>query len=49
MRVHLFLTLLTGGLWAVVWIAVTLGRGEDRVLLDADAWGNIWARRVTGT
>ena len=46
---HMFLTLLTGGLWAVVWIAVTLGRGEDRVLLDADVWGNVWARRVTGT
>jgi hypothetical protein len=30
-------------------IAMTLGRGEDRVLLDADACGNVWARRVTGT
>ena len=46
---HAFLTLLTGGLWAVVWLTVALGRGEDRVLLDADSWGNVWARRVTGT
>ena len=46
---HGFLTFLTGGLWVVVWIALALGGGEDRVLLDVDAWGNVWARRVTGT
>jgi hypothetical protein len=46
---HAILTFFTGGLWALVWIAVTLGRGEERVQLEADRWGNVWAKRVVGT
>ena len=45
---HAVMTLFTGGLWAVVWLAVFLGRGEDRIRLEVDAWGNVWASRVTG-
>lgn len=43
---HAFATLITAGLWAVIWIADVLGRREDRVLLEVDDWGNVWAQRV---
>jgi hypothetical protein len=43
---HAVMTLLTGGLWAVVWLALALGRREDRVRLEADQWGNVWAQPV---
>lgn len=45
---HALMTLITGGLWAVVWIPLALGRREDRVRLEADSWGNVWARPVAG-
>ena len=43
---HAVMTLLTGGLWAVVWLALALGKREDRVRLEADQWGNVWPRPV---
>ena len=45
---HAAMTLVTGGLWSVVWLALALGRREDRVRLEADRWGNVWARPVAG-
>lgn len=45
---HALMTIVTGGLWAIVWLALALGRREDRVCLEADSWGNVWARPVTG-
>ena len=39
---HFILTLLTGGLWGFVWIAVILSRKENRVRYEVDPWGNIW-------
>jgi hypothetical protein len=45
---HAVMTILTGGVWAVVWIAFALGRREERVRLEADKWGNVWARQVFG-
>ena len=39
---HLVLTVLTGGLWGAVWLAVVLNRSESRVRYEVDAWGNIW-------
>ena len=39
---HFLLTLATGGLWGVVWLAVLLDRREDRTRYEVDAWGNIW-------
>jgi hypothetical protein len=39
---HFILTLMTGGLWGLVWLAVILNRGEDRVRYEVDPWGNIW-------
>ena len=43
---HGVVTLLTGGLWAFVWLGVFLGRREDRLRFEVDAWGNVWARPV---
>ncbi|WP_182526678.1 hypothetical protein [Nocardioides dongkuii] len=40
---HAIMTLLTGGLWAVVWAACALGEARDRVLLEVDPWGHVWA------
>lgn len=45
---HAVMTLFTGGLWALIWLAMCLGSGEDRIRLEVDPWGNVWARRVTG-
>ena len=41
---HAALTLFTAGLWAVFWLATVLGRQDDRVRLEADKWGNVWAQ-----
>lgn len=46
---HAIMTFFTGGLWVVVWIAVSLGHREDRIRLEADDWGNVWSRSVAGT
>lgn len=43
---HAIMTVITGGLWAVVWLASALGRREDRIRLEADKWGNVWATPV---
>ena len=43
---HALLTLLSAGLWALVWLAMAAGRREDRVLLEVDDWGNVWAQSV---
>jgi hypothetical protein len=43
---HALLTILTAGVWAVIWLATALGRREDRIQLEADRWGNVWARPV---
>ena len=45
---HAGLTVFTGGLWGVVWIAAVLSRHEDRIRLEADRWGNVWARPIAG-
>ena len=41
------LTVLTGGLWAIVWIAATLGGRDDRVRYEVDRWGNVWGQEVS--
>ncbi|WP_127480449.1 hypothetical protein [Nocardioides pantholopis] len=40
---HFLLTLATGGLWGVVWVAMALARREDRWVLACDPWGHVWA------
>ena len=42
---HALLTLFTG-LWAIVWLAVALTGGEDRVLLEVDELGNVNAEEA---
>jgi hypothetical protein len=37
---HLILTLLTVGVWAIVWIALALFGGEKRSVAAVDEWGN---------
>ena len=44
---HFILTLLTGGLWGFVWIAVILSRRENGVRYEVDPWGNIWPVAAT--
>jgi hypothetical protein len=37
---HLILTIVTAGLWAPVWIALTIFGGEKRMGIEIDAYGN---------
>ncbi len=46
---HAVLTLLTGGIWGFVWVALVLARRETRTRLEVDAWGHVWARPVAST
>ena len=46
---HAFMTVITGGLWAIVWIPMAVSRRENRVRLEVDDWGNVWAVPVVGT
>lgn len=38
---HLILTILTLGLWLIVWVAVTLAGGEKHRVVSVDAYGNV--------
>jgi hypothetical protein len=38
---HLILTLVTCGLWAIVWIVLAFVGGERRVVLNVDDYGNV--------
>ena len=37
---HLILTLITLGVWGIVWIAVVIFGGEKRMSVSVDEWGN---------
>jgi hypothetical protein len=37
---HLILTLVTFGVWGIVWIAVVAFGGEKRAVIDIDQYGN---------
>ena len=41
------MTVITAGLWGVVWFALALRQHDDRVRFDIDPWGNVWATPVT--
>lgn len=43
---HLLLTVLTLGLWVIVWIIVAAGGGEKRYKLEVDEAGNGTTRRL---
>ena len=38
---HLILTVLTFGFWAIVWIILALTGGEKRRTITVDEWGNV--------
>ena len=38
---HLILTLVTAGLWAVVWIILVIVGGEKRHIVRVDEFGNV--------
>jgi hypothetical protein len=40
---HGLMTLLTGGLWLIVWISVATSKRDERIRLEPDPWGNVWA------
>jgi hypothetical protein len=39
-RLHLTLTLVTFGLWGIVWLAVSIFGGEKRQIIDIDEHGH---------
>jgi hypothetical protein len=43
---HLILTIITLGLWAIVWILLAIFRGEKRQLVTVDDFGNIVATKI---
>jgi hypothetical protein len=42
------LTLITLGIWAIVWILITLLGGEKRAVVSVDEYGNTVAQRLRG-
>jgi hypothetical protein len=38
---HLILTLLTAGLWSIVWIIIAVSGGEKRQMIMVDDFGNV--------
>jgi hypothetical protein len=43
---HLILTIVTLGLWAIVWILMAILGGEKRRLVTVDPYGNVANRKV---
>lgn len=37
---HLIITLVTVGIWAIIWIALMIFGGERREVVQVDEWGN---------
>jgi hypothetical protein len=44
---HALMTVVTGGLWAPIWLIAASRPHEYRVRLQADPWGNVWGTHVT--
>ncbi len=42
---HGVLTILTGGLWGIVWVVMVLARSQDRVRLEMDPQGHVWVHQ----
>lgn len=43
---HLLLSIITLGLWIVVWILVAMGSGEKRMMVSVDEYGYVTTRRI---
>ena len=37
---HLFISIITAGIWIIVWIALVIFGGERREIVEVDEWGN---------
>jgi hypothetical protein len=47
---HAVLTLLTGGVWAPVWLIMAVARKDEIAAYEVDRWGHVWLREggITG-
>ena len=43
---HLLLTILTIGIWAIVWLIISAAGGERRRIVNADQYGNVSTQDV---
>jgi hypothetical protein len=43
---HLFLTIVTAGLWAFVWIPMVFINRDRREIVNVDEWGNVSVAKV---
>ena len=43
---HLILTLVTCGIWGIVWIALAIFGGENRVMVVVDEYGNVLRQKL---
>jgi hypothetical protein len=43
---HAILSVVTGGLWVVVWIVMAIARTDDRVRLEVDPQGHVWVSQA---
>lgn len=43
---HLILSLVTFGLWLLVWLGVVVFGGEKRMAVEVDEWGNVNVQRL---
>ncbi len=41
---HAVLTLLTGGVWAPVWLIMAVARKDEIAAYEVDRWGHVWLR-----
>jgi len=45
---HLILSLITIGLWFIVWIIISLSGGEKRKMVTVDEYGNVATKQLGG-
>ena len=43
---HAVVTVLTAGLWLVVWAGAALSAGEERLHIDVDEFGGLFTRHI---
>ena len=43
---HLFITLITSGLWLIGWIIVSMNGGEKREMITVDEFGNVLVQKA---
>jgi hypothetical protein len=43
---HLILTVLTCGIWGVVWLGMLIWGGENRVMVSIDDYGNVLRQKI---